>query len=589
MCEWQSMMPGRECLPPGVDDDRALGNRHVLADADDLALLDQQRRPFDLAGRAAGPDGVERGRGGELHGSRARGRFVLLHRPDGKRDAWLLRRMRGADGGDDEPVGQPLPTTCRSPWRPRRTRSPRATGGGCRYHWRPPGPRPLRRRAGDALGAGRHRRQPGDRAARRHLRGLRSVARRGRAPARRRADDGPVTCGSPTCCTPPPPARTSARCRCASAAGTAGRADVAGPALAGRSGLPRRGPRTGVEAATAQGLPGRARPVREDSPYPEERRGRREPCRGVATGRGAARPPDEKKDAPAAGYGRAKLTNPDKVLYPRTGTSERATCSRTTWAVAARWMLPHLADQCRDDGALAGRGWRRARSSRRTSPGTPRTGCARRGVGHAGRGRLGVGPGLPRAGQRGGPGLGGEPGRARAARAAVAGLGPRDGRHPRTWWCTTWTPVRAPEGRGLLPGRGGVPGRRCSTGTGCGRLAAHVRGQGAAALRAGERHEGRADAGVAHEVAEPAGPPSTRSTRSVLVMAKARRRGRVFVDWGRRTTRRRPRSPATRCAAASARPSRRRSPGTRCAPAANRRTSRSPSTTSRSGWSATAT
>jgi bifunctional non-homologous end joining protein LigD len=98
-----------------------------------------------------------------------------------------------------------------------------------------------------------------------------------------------------------------------------------------------------VQAAAAQGLP-HVLAKRADSPYEPGRRS--EDWVLVDTGAGAPAP-RRAAAGPAGrtrrGAGRAKLTNPDKVLYPLTGTTKAEVLEH--YLAVAEVMLPHLRDR----------------------------------------------------------------------------------------------------------------------------------------------------------------------------------------------------------------------------------------------------
>ncbi|GAA1259456.1 hypothetical protein GCM10009609_23000 [Pseudonocardia aurantiaca] len=98
-----------------------------------------------------------------------------------------------------------------------------------------------------------------------------------------------------------------------------------------------------VAAAAQQGLPCVVAKD-ADSPYEPGRRSAR--WVEVATGGGKA--PEPARPAAgaggkAAGFGRAKLSNPDKVLYPLTGTTKAEVLAH--YLAVAEVMLPHLRDR----------------------------------------------------------------------------------------------------------------------------------------------------------------------------------------------------------------------------------------------------
>jgi hypothetical protein len=164
-----------------------------------------------------------------------------------------------------------------------------------------------------------------------------------------------------------------------------------------------------VAAVAAQGLPGVVAKD-PDAPYGAG-------WVAVTTGPAPVRVPVPTRDPRV---GRARLTNPGKVLYPLTGTTKADVLAH--YRAVAPAMLPHLRDRPVTlvrwpDGVERGSFFEKDVS--RHAPDWIRTARGR----HA---RRPVGDrGLPGAGRRGGPGVGGQPGRAGAARAAVA---PRTGR-----------------------------------------------------------------------------------------------------------------------------------------------------------------
>lgn len=271
-----------------------------------------------------------------LHGDRARGRFVLLHRPGERRDRWLLRRTREqpdlGDDADDAPDRAPLPrelplavpTRARSlpsgaGWRVRPVFGGRRVllrSDGGRLTVRPvdddgsPGdpidtPAALRD-LGPALGAGGHLLDAeltgrGElwvadvlHTGGRDVRGLPSDERRDLLEAL--PVDGPHRRLAPL--------------------------------------YPNAG-RELLDAVAAQGLPGVVA-VRDGSPYPASG-GPAEDWREVRAG--ASRPPAGNRE----GHGRASLTNPDKVLYPATGTTKAQVLGY--YLTVAEAMLPHLRDR----------------------------------------------------------------------------------------------------------------------------------------------------------------------------------------------------------------------------------------------------
>ncbi|MDQ4116545.1 MAG: non-homologous end-joining DNA ligase [Actinomycetota bacterium] len=228
-----------------------------------------------------------------------------------------------------------------------------------------------------------------------------------------------------------------------------------------------------------------------------------------------------RRSGPLTGYGRAKLTNPEKVLYPRTGTTKSDVLAH--YLAVADVMLPHLAD--------------RAVTMVRWPDGVEKQSFFEKDVSrHA--------PDWLRTARVGTPGgrsetadfpvLGSAEDLAWAANLAALELhvpqwrlGPRDGRH-------------APDlvVFDLDPGEG-------TTVVDCCRVAEDLEELlDALGLRAWPRTSGGKGLQIylpvtvtkaeqtsefAHEVADRLAAEHPK--RIVSVMAKARRRGRVFVDW----------------------------------------------------------
>ncbi|WP_218611351.1 non-homologous end-joining DNA ligase [Pseudonocardia sp. KRD291] len=275
-----------------------------------------------------------------LHGQRADGRFVLLHRPDGKRDTWLLRRAKDQAAG--APAGEPLPRDAALVEAATADALPDGAGwwlrvrfGGRRVLVRSDGGRvaltgpdgaggwqeialPTQlRRFGPTLGAGGHLFDAeltagGDlwvcdvlHSGGEDLRDRPLRERRDRLDAL--PLDGPHWRVAPVY-------------------------PDAGPEL--------------LEAARAQGLPAVVA-VREDSTYRTDvvpNPDWVEVPAAAPRSPGAARTSSTEPAAAApAGAGRARLTNPGKVLYPRTGTTKTDVLAH--YLAVAEVMLPHIADR----------------------------------------------------------------------------------------------------------------------------------------------------------------------------------------------------------------------------------------------------
>ena len=264
-----------------------------------------------------------------LHGTRARGRFVLLHRPDGKRDTWLLRRMQGGADGD-ESTGEPLPRDLPLAVASEADAVPGGDGwwlqvrfGGRRVLVRCDGGR-VTLLAPDGTGGNQEITPPST------LRGLGpSLGAGGHLLDAELTTSGDLwiadvlhTGGEDV---RPLPLRERRE-----------RLDALvpqGPHWRVAPVYPDAGPEL-VAAAAAQGLPA-VLATAGDAPYPEDAVAREDRVE-VPTG-------TRRRSGPLAGYGRAKLTNPEKVLYPRTGTTKSDVLAH--YLAVADAMLPHLADR----------------------------------------------------------------------------------------------------------------------------------------------------------------------------------------------------------------------------------------------------
>ncbi|MBP2368276.1 non-homologous end-joining DNA ligase [Pseudonocardia parietis] len=453
-----------------------------------------------------------------LHGERARGRFVLLHRPGERQDRWLLRRTR-EQPATSAPSGAPLPRDAalavatpakRLPsgddWRVRpvfggRRVLVRSDGG--RLTLCPAGddgvpgepiptPGPLRE-LGPALGAGGH------------------------------LLDAELTGGG--------------ELWIADVLHTAGR-DARPLPLDERRALledlridgPQRRvvplyPNAGEQllaAVRAQGLPGVVA-VREGSAYPQPGSPSDDwrEVRVSRAGQGSTRPA-----APRTGHGRASLSNPDKVLYPATGTTKADVLGH--YLAVAEAMLPHI------EGRPA--------TLKRWPDGVESSSFFEKNVSrHA--------PAWLRTARVGTPG-----GRSESADFAVIGdaeglawaanlaalelhvpqwrLGPRDGRHP---------PDRVVFD--LDPGEGATIVDCCRVAL---RLRALLEEHGLAVYPSTSGGKGmqlylpvrvtelERTSEFAREVAERLAAEHPRET--IAVMTRARRRGKVFVDWSQNNT-----------------------------------------------------
>ncbi|MEU6700886.1 non-homologous end-joining DNA ligase [Pseudonocardia sp. NPDC046786] len=450
-----------------------------------------------------------------LHGERATGRFVLLHRPDERQDRWLLRRTREQPPGA-RTSGAPLPRDPALAVPSRAARLPsgddwwvrpvfggrrvlvRSDGGRLTLHpvgddgvpGDPIDPPGRLRELGPALGAGGH---------------LLDAELTGRG-----------------------------ELWVADVLHTGGR-DVRALPLGDRrallDALPLEGPHRRpaplypnagaqlLDAVRAQGLPG-VIAVRAGSAYPA-----------------AGAPSDDWREVPvggsrtrgarhADGYGRAALSNPDKVLYPATGTTKADVLGH--YLAVAEAMLPHL------DGRPA--------TLKRWPDGVGASSFFEKNVSrHA--------PSWLRTARVGTPG-----GRSESADFAVIAdaeglawaanlaalelhvpqwrLGPRDARHP---------PDRVVFD--LDPGEG-------TTVVDCCRVALRLRallaehglpvhpstsgGKGMQLYLPVRVTRPERTSEFAREVAERLAAEHPRDT--VAVMARARRRGKVFVDWSQNNT-----------------------------------------------------
>ncbi len=274
-----------------------------------------------------------------LHGERGRGRFVLLHRPDGKRDTWLLRRAK--DQGDDSPSGEPLPRDAVLVEPTRADALPADPGWWMRVRFG--GRRVLVRSDGGRVtltgpdGAGRWQ----DLALPAQLRGFGPGLGAGG-----HLFDAELTAGGDLWISDVlhtggddlrdrPLSQRRERLDALPLDGAHWRvAPVypdAGPEL--------------LEAVTAQGLPAVVA-VREDSPYRTDVVPNPDwvevPAAAPATN-GTGPSTDRAGGAGPPGSGRARLSNPGKVLYPRTGTTKTDVLAH--YLAVAEVMLPHLADR----------------------------------------------------------------------------------------------------------------------------------------------------------------------------------------------------------------------------------------------------
>ena len=453
-----------------------------------------------------------------LHGERARGRFVLLHREGGqgheRKDRWLLRRTR-EQPEDSTTTGAPLPRDVRLPVPQQAERLPTGDGwrvrpvfGGRRVLVRSDGGRlTLRpvdddgvpgdpvptpgslRDLGPALGAGGHL-LDAELTARGEL-WIADVLHTGGRDAR-----------------PLPLDERRALLEALPLDGPHRRAVPLYP-NAGRRLL---------DAVRAQGLPGLVA-LRESAPY---RAGPTDDWREIRLGES----PRPARPARREGHGRAALSNPDKVLYPATGTTKADVLAH--YLAVAEAMLPHVAD--------------RPATLKRWPDGVESSSFFEKDVSrHA--------PPWLRTARVGTPG-----GRSESADFAVITdaeglawaanlaalelhvpqwrLGPRDGRHP---------PDRVVFD--LDPGEG-------TTVVDCCRVALRLRalldehglpvhpstsgGKGMQLYLPVRVTEPERTSEFAHEVAERLATEHPRET--IAVMTRARRRGKVFVDWSQNNT-----------------------------------------------------
>jgi bifunctional non-homologous end joining protein LigD len=103
-------------------------------------------------------------------------------------------------------------------------------------------------------------------------------------------------------------------------------------------------PGAGAEVVTAAAQQGLPCVIAKDADAPYEP-GRRSP-RWVEVATGAGKAPEPPRPAPTggkAGFGRAKLSNPGKVLYPLTGTTKAEVLAH--YLAVAEVMVPHLRDR----------------------------------------------------------------------------------------------------------------------------------------------------------------------------------------------------------------------------------------------------
>ncbi|WP_308819144.1 non-homologous end-joining DNA ligase [Pseudonocardia alni] len=267
-----------------------------------------------------------------LHGGRVRGRFVLLHRSSGgRKDNWLLRRTRDQPDGMDA-GGEPLPHdvvlavprpadrlptgddwTVRPVFGGRRVLV-RVDGGRLSLRpvdgdgragepFDPPG---ALRGLGPALGAGGH---------------LLDAELTGRGELW--VADVLHTGGRDVRALPAEERRALLE-----------ELPLDGPHRRAAPSYPNAGARL-LDAVRDQGLPGVVA-VRAGSGYPE---GAGDDWREVRVD-GTSRRTAQRGTARREGYGRASLSNPDKVLYPATGTTKADVLGH--YLAVAEVMVPHL-------------------------------------------------------------------------------------------------------------------------------------------------------------------------------------------------------------------------------------------------------
>ena len=504
-----------------------------------------------------------------FHGERARA-GTCSSGPSGGRTGLAARRSSDADPA---PGREPLPHDARPML---------AT----------PGPLPERRRL---VAAGRVRRPSGDRAGRRAAAPGSPTPTARTAGGRSRAFAGSARrSGPPASCSTP--SSSAARRTCGSATSCT---STAATSLA----LPFRERRALLEALPLAGAHWRLAPVFPGAGA-EVRRGgaRSRACprswSPSGTGRRTRRAtsdadwvevPPGPRDRPAAAapaacaahrVGRAKLTNPDKVLYPLTGTTKSEVLAH--YLAVADVMLPHLRDRPVTMVRWPDGVEQAARSSRRTCRGTHRPGSARPGSARPAAVRR-------RPTSRSSRTPRGSPGRPTSPRWSCTCRSGGSARPTASTCpissCSTSIPARAPRSstaRGwreriadrladneLTSTRARAAARACSS-TCRSRVTAPSR------RRCSRRRSRRIS-------------PEETPGRVTAVMAKARRRGKVFVDWSQNNPYKttiasyslRGRGPADGGHA--------RSRGTRCGPAAARNSWCSPPPTCPHGSPSTAT
>ncbi|MFP5021214.1 non-homologous end-joining DNA ligase [Pseudonocardia phyllosphaerae] len=445
-----------------------------------------------------------------LHGDRARGRFVLLHRPAERADRWLLRRTREQpDLGTPDEAHTPLPRD------PRLTVPVRAgalpSDDGWRVRPRFGGRRVLVRSDGgratlhpvDAGGA------PGDPLELPSgLRGLGPALGAGG-----HLLDAELT--------------VRGELWVADVLHTGGR-DVRDLGLGERrallEALPVEGPHrriaplypnagaTLLDAVRAQGLPGVVA-VRDGSPY---RGGPDDDWQEIdVRGAGTTVPP--RRD----GLGRATLSNPDKVLYPATGTTKAQVLGY--YLAVAEAMLPHL-----DGRPVTLKRWPDGvdgpsffeKNVSRHAPTWLRTA------------RVGTPGGRSESADF--PVISDDEGLAWAANLAALELhvpqwrlGPRDGRHPPDRVVFDLDPG---EGTDVLDcARVAVQVRDLLAGHGLPVYPSTSGGKGMQLYLPVRVTEPERTAEFAREVAERLAAEHPKQV--IAVMTRARRRGKVFVDW----------------------------------------------------------